>query len=88
MRDYDYHPDEDTNRCFGIPSRGVVVSNERTCVNQTLGSLGTRPNYCHGALHLRLHPLMGAKATAVHHQSTSCPLRQMERGAARGSHEA
>ncbi len=35
MRDYDYHPDEDTVRCFGIPSRGVVISDVRTCVYQT-----------------------------------------------------
>lgn len=35
MRDYDYHPDEETVRCFGIPDPGVLVSCDRMCVTQT-----------------------------------------------------
>ncbi len=35
MRDYDYHPNEETVRCFGIPSDGVLINDARTCVYQT-----------------------------------------------------
>lgn len=35
MRDFDYHPDEETVRCFGIPDSGILVNDEHACVNQT-----------------------------------------------------
>lgn len=35
MRDYDFHPDEDGVRCFGVPDAGVLVHDDDMCVVQT-----------------------------------------------------
>jgi len=35
VRDYDFHPDEDTVRCFGIPADGVLTDDDSECVYQT-----------------------------------------------------
>lgn len=35
MRDFDFHPDEDTVRCFGVPESGVVANDDKVCVTQT-----------------------------------------------------
>ncbi|WP_193106712.1 DUF402 domain-containing protein [Brachybacterium sp. FME24] len=35
MRDYDFHPDEDSVRCFGVPDAGILVNDDGMCVMQT-----------------------------------------------------
>lgn len=35
MRDFDFHPAEDTVRCFGVPESGVVANDDQVWVSQT-----------------------------------------------------
>ena len=35
MRDFDFHPDEDTVRCFSVPDAGVLVDEPERWVCQT-----------------------------------------------------